>query len=254
MNKKNILIIVSVLILILAGFFAYNNMLLKKPNNPTNESERKGYVYDAPYAYKVKNPSYKLNYRDLTINFKDAVVPYINLNSEDAKKANNELKKIYEEFVKEYEENSTKKDAYFVLKYDKYETQGILSVFNIFERYAFVYDSEIQNLGYSSYAFDLETKKLINFETAYKKLGYELNNIEEKVTGFIEGIIEEKYTGNDINEKKGLYDASLASFKESLKQGTTLFYVKDEGIVVVLKLHYGTGENEYSYPHITLVK
>ena len=54
MNKKNIIITISVLVLIFVGFFVYNNTSLKTNDKDTNENKQKGSVYDASYTYKVK--------------------------------------------------------------------------------------------------------------------------------------------------------------------------------------------------------
>lgn len=99
--------------------------------------ESKPWVYDADYLKEnkkiyqdsAKTEKYAVN------SDKDLVVPYININSDDAKKVNETIKALYEKYYEKYGEEKVtpygdkiKVYYHYGLEYDKYENDNILSV------------------------------------------------------------------------------------------------------------------------------
>lgn len=123
-----------------------NNTVNNTSKNGTNNSktsnskkidESKEWVYNAEYTKENKEihtENETLGNKTLETD-KDLIVPYININSEDAKKANKEIKEVYEEKYSEFGEYLSKSSdgelkAYScpLLEYKVYENQNILSV------------------------------------------------------------------------------------------------------------------------------
>jgi hypothetical protein len=81
----------------------------KEITSNSNDNKKDGYVYDAPYTKKVSVESYELKDAFYIIRARDIIVPYINLDSKDAKEANAELKKLHDELVEFYNSESNDK-------------------------------------------------------------------------------------------------------------------------------------------------
>lgn len=143
-NSKTIILIVITMILILAIGIGGGFLLANKENNANNTNtteiktnkqeqtktskkidESKPWVYDANYG---ENKTNKVVENDNNSN-KDLKVPYINIDSEDAQKANEEIKNIYEEMYSKYgDKTSYGAKIIYLSDYKFYENGNILSV------------------------------------------------------------------------------------------------------------------------------
>lgn len=137
-NKKLTIVLVSVIIVLLIAigvcvglWFAgdttkiINNKeeVVKEEENTSKKlDETKPWVYDADYGKDkaVKKVESFSSDKDLT-------VPYININSEDANKANDEIKNIYEETYSKYG-SAPSYTIIYSSNYEFYENDNILSI------------------------------------------------------------------------------------------------------------------------------
>ena len=96
----------------------------KKDENKSNKKldESKPWVYDAEYGKDKTVKKVESFSSD-----KDLIVPYININSEDANKANDEIKNIYEETYSKYGAAPSYTIIYSS-NYEFYENDNILSI------------------------------------------------------------------------------------------------------------------------------
>lgn len=139
-NSKTIIIIIMALILVLAIGIGGGFLLANKDNNNnvnTTETqdnkqeqskaskkidESKPWVYDAEYGKDKAVKKVESFSSD-----KDLIVPYININSEDANKANDEIKNIYEETYSKYG-SAPSYTIIYSSNYEFYENDNILSI------------------------------------------------------------------------------------------------------------------------------
>lgn len=140
-NGKTVIWIIVTIILVLVigiggGFLLAsknnNNNTLNKTETPENKQEQtktskkidesKPWVYDAEYGKDktVKKVESFSSDKYLT-------VPYININSEDANKANDEIKNIYEEIYSKYG-TAPSYTIIYSSNYEFYENDNILSI------------------------------------------------------------------------------------------------------------------------------
>ena len=98
---------------------------------PLKEFGDKPWVYDAEYEIPIDVESYT-TFNEL-IQVSDLVVPYINIDSPDAKTANEELYGVYEELISRFNENARAAEeyegsGYSVSDYDAYVLDTAVSV------------------------------------------------------------------------------------------------------------------------------
>jgi len=214
-KRKTVILIVILLILVLvAGIFGgilisgngdkvtniINQGEEKKEENKASKKvdESKPWVYDADYL-KEKEEKIKNN-EDKTLTFKSSEeikMPYININSDDAKIVNEELRvmaeKAYNEFGKPLKitdvatnKVTTNEWSFTITSYD-YETYingDILSI--VIEKGTIAVPGD-GSKSYITYNFDLNTMKIVDFNDIYTSYGfksisdfYEKKNIELK--------------------------------------------------------------------------
>ena len=136
-KRKAIALIVIVVILALAvgigvGIFVSGKGKTDSSQNTQQENktskkidESKPWVYDAEYGKDKKNKVVENFYNSN----EELIVPYININSEDAEKANSEIKKLYEEIYSSFgSKNSYNAEIIYKAEYKYYENDNIISV------------------------------------------------------------------------------------------------------------------------------
>lgn len=155
--------------------------------------ESKDWVYDAEYKKEnkkiyqdsAKTEEYASN------SDKDLVVPYINIDSDYAKKINDNIKALYDEYYAKYGTSLTTpfSDEYkcynrYELKYDKFLNDNILSVIITLHEGAVVVDGGTGGGTFTKYTynFNLDTLNEASLDEMAKKCGFESENeVKEKV-------------------------------------------------------------------------
>ena len=198
-KKIAISLIVIILILVLAigigaGFLFAGKMNITTNDNTANNNavetktgkkidESKPWVYDAEYL-KDKEEKVKTN-KENSLTFKSTEqikLPYININSEDARIANDEIKvfaeKAYADFGKPLQgSDASTKEAindndwftYTAYDYKVYENEKILSIVISKQKVAVPGDG---SATYMVYNFDLETLKNVEIDEILQSYGF----------------------------------------------------------------------------------
>lgn len=264
MNKKTsniIIVILTLLVLILCGYIIYDKTILTK-ENPTNKTESNGqnkenekpksaskinkekdWIYDAEYQYNIKAESYT-TLGNNTYYAKDIVVPYININSESATKANTEIKKVFDSAIEIYNQGVEDK-ARFVSQcnYEKQTTSNILSSVLTFGWGAY----DVVNPDYYTYNFNLETGEPISFKDAYKLAGFTSENINDKVkdaiTKYLQKILD--FTADNYPEGTSFETYNRISYENylsSVNNKNIKYFFDDENnlnIIVIINIPAG---------------
>ena len=241
-NNKLIIILIIVILLIVGGIIGYvvcskgekvdNNEVNRQAENTTNvittENSVKEKVYQAEYSSNLEKTTYIDGFGKVQ-NVNDIKVPYINIESEDAKKANNEIKQLYYKLVNEFKTNQEFAEKNkgtegfltneYEVKYQTYENDNVLSV-------VMTIITPMDVVYYYSYNFDLTTLKLMSFEEIYEKVGFTKENISSKVELAIRN--NEYYTKNSENKDNEKYiQDSINAYRE--KSFANIKYVKVDG-------------------------
>lgn len=264
MSKKKklitiILIIIGIIIISIAGYAIIqgkNTKESKKNKEPekaeqikeTEENtntpieklnENEDWIIEAQYERNIVNHEKRL------ISADEIKVPYINVNSEYAKKANEEIKATFDEAIRTY--NSEVNDYAPTLDecdYYKYIGKNLASTITI---YAYHF-SDLPKPNYKTYNISLKTGKEMTYEEVYKELGYNKDNIEQFAEKAIISKLKEYIDKMDFvteDEYKNYKNESINNYKKSLKDKTLQYFVNEDGnlsIVVRLIIPAGVGE------------
>lgn len=264
-TKLYILIaILVILVLLLGGYVVYDKQINKEEMPKTSETNKeteeekenteetfiskqddtKDWVYDAEYEKNVLADSYKTYYN--TYYARDIVVPYINIDSSYATKANKEIKNIFNRIIEKYNEGVNDKMTYIdTCKYEKYIQNNILSVIFNYGIGA----TSIVHPNYYSYNIDLKTGKELSFEDIYKIAGFNESNINEKVENAITTIVKEKTSeltypeGTNFDTYK---NASITNYKNAVMNNTLVYFITDNNkLNIVVKLNIPVDTDEF---------
>ncbi|MEG2348758.1 MAG: hypothetical protein RSB67_03830 [Clostridia bacterium] len=191
--------------------------------NKKNDTS-KGYVYNANYTSDVKPSSYKMEDGSI-ISIDNIVLPYININSDDAIKANKEIKNIYDEHVLLYKQLlGDKENSYLPIictSYITFEKDNLISI---------VIEKPTNYYAYT-YTFNLETLKQCTYQDVYKKLGFTDNNINQKVIFCITKRMEEEmqYMDGSQGDSFNKYlNETLENYNNSVKNNTIKYFIDDK--------------------------
>lgn len=219
---KTIALMVIVLILVLAiGVLA--GIMFSDKNKPeivkqieekivNNEEEKvskkidesKPWVYDADYCTKNENKKSYALYTEEVYNSKDDLkVPFINVNSDYAKKANEDIKANYEKIYELYGKEQGKQWYRGEMQYKSYDTENILSV-------AIESREGWSNAGwhgnYTIYNINLQNLEEATFEEVYKECGFSsLENVKENA---------EIALANLNEDNQGAYDGTIINYNK----------------------------------------
>lgn len=197
--------------------------------------ESKSWVYNMnieekefEYEYEEGRDTYKASE-----NFK---VPYININSEDAKKVNEEILSVYNNALQNFGKiPSEGARTISGIEYNAYENGKYLSVV-LTEFFGYVNGSG-SKIGEYAYTFNLDTLKLVTFKEAYKDKGYEEKNIEERINKFVEQAKKDIYGGPEDNN-------STIYFNND-------FYIDGQGKIKILVANKHTEWNKTVLTYVT---
>ncbi|MDY5992693.1 MAG: hypothetical protein SPJ06_01710 [Bacilli bacterium] len=265
MSKKKllaiILIIIGILIISISGYAIIqgkNTKESKKNKEPekaeqieeTEENtntpieklnENEDWIIEAQYERNIVNHEKRL------ISADEIKVPYINVNSEYAKKANEEIKATFDEAIRTY--NNEVNDYAFTLDecdYYKYIGKNLASTITVYSYHL----TDVPKPNYKTYNISLKTGKEMTYEEVYKELGYNKDNIEQFAEKAIISKLKEYIDKLDFvteNEYKNYKNESINNYKKSLKDKTLQYFVNEDGkLSIIVKLIFPVGVGEFN--------
>ena len=257
-----IIIVLFALLLSLVGYIIYdktqNNNVEEKnivdstnTNNDTNDSvskidNNKEWVYDAEYEKNVNADSYSTAFE--TYYAKDIVVPYINVKSSDADIFNNDIKIVFDDAIKTYNNGVSDHITYVEeCNYKKYINNDNLSIILTYG----VGATDVVHPKYYTYNINLKTGNQLSYEEVYKIAGFTSSDINSKVEDAITKVMNDKMSSfSSDNYPNGTnfdtYNSqSINNYKTSINNNTLKYYLSDDGklnVVVKLSIPAGIGE------------
>lgn len=229
------------------------NSQINNEETDNTESEKnikidssKELVYNAEYTYKdLDGKSYKSVSTEKTYSLKDIQVPYININSEDAKKANNDIKEIFDGLAKFFEEElKDTKTWYNISKYEYFINDKVLSIVITVESGG----TDVKKYEYYTFNFDLNTLKSLNYEEMYKNAGFTSDNINSKVENEIKNCdllkeLTEEHVG-EFETVEQYINNSINNYKLDVFDNEIKYYLNDSGklnVIVDVEAPVGRG-------------
>lgn len=215
-----------------------------------NDSEGE-YVKNADYMYgDLKGKKYKSNIEEKELSIDDIVMPYITLESDDAKKANDEIKKLYDELAKKVEERLNSKEEepdidYILSRYETNVNDNVLSILLTTEEW-----SGDTGCEYYTFNFDINTGKRLVFKDVYEKAGFTDDNIDSKVNDALKGMFK-NLSDKDFGEgetRKQYEDANYKTYQTAKSDDKLVYYLDKNGklsIIVATETPLGRGGDPY---------
>lgn len=205
----------------------------ERPNPSGNSGikidEDKDLVYDAEYTYgNLEGKSYTAEDGE-KYSIEEIKVPFINIDSSDAEKANKEIKTIFEEAAKIFEkELEGEKSAYVTAKYEMYENDEKLSITIKTELEKF---ESFPNIVYYTYNFDLTDGSKLSYEDIYNIANISESEIDEKVEEAITEELEYRWKGlaeGYEDELDEYTEKTIENYKKSVSNNTIKYFLDEE--------------------------
>lgn len=199
-NKYLVTIIISTILIIGIGLLLWNIPNNKQSEETTDKpiqiklDESKDLIYDADYGFenKLLKDSYST---DTFYSKEELIVPYINIDSEYAKKVNNEIREIYEQEYNDFA-RVVGNTIIVSLKYEYFYNDDILSV--VIHRKKGLMNAGASN-RYTIYNFNLHTLDKASLEDCYKAIGYESKEqLDLSINTTINKEIESEHLLSDV--------------------------------------------------------
>ena len=241
---KLLVVILLVIVVILGSYLVYDKLMSKGTNIEETSiklDDNKDYVYDADYT-STSLSGYTSICGDSsqcidTINALN--VPYINIDSYDAGKANGELQALYNDTAEDIISYASKWDCSGVnLKYDTYKYNDILSVV-ITIRYPFYNE-------YETYSFDVKTGNKITYDEMISRLGYDTNTLLDKERELVKSHMDMDNNFNDdlttncgtVDNPKNCYDIAYKILDDYIANETISYFVDKDGNLNIITIPY----------------
>lgn len=220
-------------------------------NNETSGNENKviskldntkDWVYDAEYKKNVNADSYSTNYN--TYYAKDIIVPFINIKSSYATLSNNEIKSVFNDAIKAYNDGISDKLTYVdQCNYSKYVNNDILSILLTLGIGA----TDIVHPNYYIYNIDLKTGNKLSYKDVYSFAGFNSSDINTKVEKAITDVMKEKLKDSEYPDGTNFdifNNESITNYKNSVSNDTLKYFLSNKGelnIIIRLSIPAGMG-------------
>ena len=228
MKKRIIffLLVIFVFIVVIIIDFVKTDKSLKLDSS-------KDWVYDAQYKLPTNKESY-YGYTSHTklISSSDLIVPYVNIDSTDAKKVNEEIYSLYERLIEKFNENLKNEIMFTIVNYKFYINDDIVSILITTETAG----TDISVYDYYTYNFNLKNGKLLKYNEMTK-----FNDTNEKITNLIINKLGEMYSGDDFDFYK---DKSISNYKATINDNSIKYFIENGkmNIIVTLEMPIGRGK------------
>lgn len=215
-------------------------------NNISKLDSSKEWVHDANYNLPTNKESY-YGYSDHTklVSANDLVVPYINIDSDEVTKVNQEIYKLYEDLINKFNENLKEEICFTLVKYKTYTNNNIISVVITTETAG----TDIPLYNYYTYSFDLKNGKLLSYKEAYEFVGLNEDNITDKASQALTNSLRKKYSNGDSFDVYN--NKSINNYKTSVNNNTIKFFIDESkklNIIVTLEIPAGRGQFDTVIP------
>jgi len=240
--KKIVLITLLISLFTLVACNEKENIIQISGEN--KEQEVTNFVYDADYEKNVEKLSYETEFGNL-YSVEEIVVPFINIKSENATIANNEIKQVFNSAIDTFNKGIRDKLTYVdQCNYKACINEDKLSVVLVYG----VGATDIVYPEYYVYNFDLRSGNVFSYEDAYTYTSFNSTNINENVMMAIKNKLLEMY-GEALTEGEveDYANSSMENYINSLKDNTIRYFIDEKGslnVIVTLKIPAGRGEKD----------
>lgn len=246
-------IILCLLVVLMGSYIIYDNFNDNQNNNKENQNNNisnnsiakldnnKDWVYSANYTLSTDKESYTTTSGEL-VSVKNLIVPYINIDTSEAKSVNTEIYKLYESLIDEYNIISKWENPASTIKaeYNTYINNDILSVIII----TTITGTDVPLYKYYTYNFNLINGNLLSYEDVYKINGFNANNIDDKANQAITNYMKKEYSF--IPDFDTYNNMSISNYKASINNNKINFFIgENKKLNVIVTLNIPVGREEF---------
>lgn len=264
-NKKLTVLVVILLIIVvgLGGYITYDKLSSKhndlepiENKSTTKLDDSKDYIYDADYTELYNNKHTEYTSGNATKKLSDLNVPYINIDSYDARNANDELKALYRNRAETFDKCAVDShDCYDSITYKTYKYDDVLSVVVIYD--------EALTKEYKTYNFDLKTGNEITYDELITRLGYDKSTLLDKEKEVIKKAMDESNNFNydltktcgTMESPKNCYDIAYKILEDSIKDKSMAYFTDTNGKLNIVAVPYtNLAQNSYYAKYVFTIE
>ena len=252
-NNKKTQIIIIIAGIIIVGLSCFVGFMLggkyfdlenkKQTQNNIKIDTSKDWVYPADYKKDVINDSYETQYKQKYY-VKDIIVPYLNINSSDAKIMQSEIKNVYDEAIAWYNKGVNDKTSYVEnCNYESFINGNILSVNLLFSKGA----TDIPLKEYYTFNINLQNGKKMSYEQIYQQAGFNSNNLKEHIEKAINKALENELESYDLTEEEfnKHLNITLQNYADATSLSNLKYFLSDNNqLNIILDLSIPAGDGQ----------
>ncbi len=220
---------------------ASNNQIVEDNGKVAKIDPNRPYIYDADYEKNVKAESYSVG--PSTYYASDLVVPYININSNDATVANTEIQEALATVINHYNDGIDDGLSYVKMcEYTYYideDTDNVLSVVVTYGLGA----TDVVNPEFLTYTFDLKTGSLLSYSDVYTLLNYTDSSIKAAVENTIKKESENELA-RAIDDWENYANMTISAYNQTVQNNTIKYFIslnRNMGVIVDMNMPAGSG-------------
>lgn len=167
----------------------------------------------------------------------DLKIPYFNINSETAKKYNQQIKTIFKDKSESIISSTSRKNIIFNVKYKAYENNNILSLIILSELKE---GNSSERIIMQTYNYDLQTNEMVNIGDIINEKNIDTTIANNRIKNEINSSQEQNLKLSELGYNVTIRDTSKDEFKI---ENATEFFLGEKGYLYVV---YPYGNNEFT--------
>lgn len=169
-----------------------------------------------------------------TVDFK---IPYFNINSENAKKYNQQIKSLFKDKSESVLSSTSRKNIIYNVKYKAYENNNILSLVILSE----LKEGESnERIIIQTYNYNLQTNEMVSINDIIKEKNINIANANNRIKNEINNSQEQNLKLAELGYNVTIRDTSKEEYKI---ENATEYFLGENGYLYVI---YAYGNNDFT--------
>lgn len=169
-----------------------------------------------------------------TVDFK---IPYFNINSENAKKYNQQIKSLFKDKSESVISSTSRKNIIYNVKYKAYENNNILSLVILSE----LKEGESnERIIIQTYNYNLQTNEMVSINDIIKEKNINIANANNRIKNEINNSQEQNLKLAELGYNVTIRDTSKEEYKI---ENATEYFLGENGYLYVI---YAYGNNDFT--------
>ena len=167
----------------------------------------------------------------------DFKIPYFNINSENAKKYNQQIKSLFKDKSESVLSSTSRKNIIYNVKYKAYENNNILSLVILSE----LKEGESnERIIIQTYNYNLQTNEMVSINDIIKEKNINIANANNRIKNEINNSQEQNLKLAELGYNVTIRDTSKEEYKI---ENATEYFLGENGYLYVI---YAYGNNDFT--------